>query len=46
NPPSGCKFHTRCEHCMKICREVAPEFREVRPDHFVACHLCGKSHDE
>ena len=46
NPPSGCKFHTRCEHCMDICREVAPEFHEVRPDHFVACHLCCGSQDE
>lgn len=39
NPPSGCKFHTRCEHCSDICRECTPELREVRPGHFVACHL-------
>ncbi len=44
NPPSGCKFHTRCEHCMEVCRQKAPEYREVRPGHFVACHLCGESH--
>ena len=41
NPPSGCKFHTRCEHCMGICKEQAPELKEVSPGHFVACHLCG-----
>lgn len=39
NPPKGCKFHTRCDKCMKQCSEVAPEFKEVRPGHFVACHL-------
>ena len=39
NPPKGCKFHTRCDKCMQKCSEVAPEFKEVRPGHFVACHL-------
>ena len=39
NPPSGCKFHTRCSKCMKICSERAPETKEVEPGHFVACHL-------
>lgn len=39
NPPKGCKFHTRCSHCMDICSEVAPVFKEYEPDHFVACHL-------
>ena len=39
NPPKGCKFHTRCESCMKICEEVTPEYREVTPGHFCACHL-------
>lgn len=39
NPPSGCKFHTRCEKCMDICHNVAPEFKEYAPGHFVACHL-------
>jgi peptide/nickel transport system ATP-binding protein len=38
NPPKGCKFHTRCKHCTDICRQVTPEFAEVRPGHFVACH--------
>ena len=39
NPPSGCKFHTRCSKCMGICSECAPETKEVEPGHFVACHL-------
>ncbi len=39
NPPSGCKFHTRCEKCMEICKVKAPEFKEYAPGHFVACHL-------
>ena len=39
NPPSGCKFHTRCANCMEKCKTVAPEFREVEPGHFCACHL-------
>ena len=36
--PTGCPFHTRCPHCMEICKQQAPEFREAAPDHFVACH--------
>ncbi|MBO5027404.1 MAG: dipeptide ABC transporter ATP-binding protein [Clostridia bacterium] len=39
NPPSGCKFHTRCEKCMEICKTQVPVSREVEPEHFVACHL-------
>ena len=39
NPPHGCKFHTRCENCMEVCRYAAPEWREVEPGHFCACHL-------
>jgi len=38
NPPKGCKFHTRCRYCTEICRQVVPEWREMGPDHFVACH--------
>ena len=38
NPPQGCKFHTRCAYCAEICRHVAPEWRELKPEHFVACH--------
>jgi peptide/nickel transport system ATP-binding protein len=39
NPPSGCKFHTRCWKRMDICDKVVPEVREVEPGHTVACHL-------
>ena len=39
NPPSGCKFHTRCNKCMEICKTETPVFREYAPGHRVACHL-------
>ena len=39
NPPKGCKFHTRCKDCMKMCEYVAPNYKEVEPGHFCACHL-------
>ena len=39
NAPSGCKFHTRCNHCMEICKEVSPKFRDYGNGHMVACHL-------
>ena len=38
NPPSGCYFHTRCRFCIDKCKECAPEYKELEPDHFVACH--------
>ncbi len=38
NPPSGCYFHPRCQYARDICQQKTPEFRELRPDHFVACH--------
>jgi len=39
NPPSGCTFHTRCPKATAHCKESRPEWREVTPGHFVACHL-------
>lgn len=39
NPPLGCKFHTRCQSCLEVCKQDAPEFKEIEPGHFVACHL-------
>ncbi len=42
NPPSGCKFHTRCSHCTQRCKEEAPRQIEVEPGHYVVCHLYDK----
>ncbi|MGE5561011.1 MAG: ABC transporter ATP-binding protein [Chloroflexota bacterium] len=41
NPPSGCSFHTRCRMCAEQCHKERPEWREVTPGHFVACHLAN-----
>ena len=42
NPPSGCKFHTRCPFATDRCKEEAPEFKEYESGHFAACHLLDK----
>jgi oligopeptide/dipeptide ABC transporter ATP-binding protein len=39
NPPSGCRFHTRCPYVMARCKSEEPQMREVKPGHEVACHL-------
>ena len=38
NPPSGCYFHTRCRYCTQKCKEEAPKYVELEPDHYIACH--------
>ncbi|CBH22367.1 peptide/nickel transport system ATP-binding protein [Acetoanaerobium noterae] len=43
NPPSGCKFHTRCPYAMPICKTDIPEFKDRGNKHFVACHLLDKN---
>ena len=42
NPPTGCRFHTRCPYATKAYSESVPEFREVEPGHYAACHLLNK----
>lgn len=41
NPPSGCRFHTRCGHAEALCSKVAPSLHVVadRPQHYAACHM-------
>jgi peptide/nickel transport system ATP-binding protein len=39
NPPPGCLFHPRCRYAQERCKTEIPAFRELKPDHFVACHF-------
>ena len=39
NPPKGCRFHTRCPYAKEVCKHVPPQYTEVEPGHFAACHL-------
>ena len=41
NPPTGCRFHTRCPYATDRCKEAVPEFKEYEPDHWAACHVLG-----
>ncbi len=43
-PPTGCRFHPRCEYAMDICKKEKPKLEEIEPNHWVACHnpLGGK----
>ncbi len=44
--PKGCAFHPRCRYSIDICREEVPEYREVKPDHFIRCHRWGEIEEE
>ncbi len=46
NPPKGCKFHTRCEQCMEICKKLPPKYTEVEEGHFCACHLYASEEEK
>ena len=52
NPPSGCYFHTRCRYCTEACKVSSPDYVELEPGHYVACHrakelqLRGFEYDE
>ena len=41
NPPSGCRFHTRCPYATEKCKEAVPQLKEHAPGHWAACHLLG-----
>ena len=45
NPPSGCKFHTRCRYCQEKCKNEVPEWRDMGNHHYVACHFPLKQKD-
>ena len=41
DPPSGCRFHTRCLYVQQICSQQEPQLKEVRGNHLAACHFAG-----
>jgi oligopeptide/dipeptide ABC transporter ATP-binding protein len=43
NPPSGCRFHTRCPLAREICKQEEPRLRQVSPGRLASCHFVGMS---
>ena len=41
-PPSGCRFHPRCDYAKEYCKKVKPELKETEPNHCVACHMATR----
>ena len=46
NPPAGCRFHTRCQYAMDICKTYQPQLKDYGNGHYVACHLMEVSEEE
>ena len=46
NPPKGCRFHTRCQYAMDICKTYQPQLKDYGNGHYVACHLMEVSEEE
>jgi len=42
NPPTGCRFHPRCQYATEICAKEEPAMRELKTEHFVSCHYAEK----
>lgn len=42
NPPSGCRFHTRCIYAQDVCKTNVPEYKEIEPGHFTMCHKVNR----